>query len=56
MARGTADVGGSIKKARGGTLDRALRFTGDRLVCLPGPDGFTRIDEKKHTKKGAPHP
>ena len=52
MASRRAGVGDSIEKARDGSLEEALRFTGDRLVCLVGPDGFTMMTEKARTAKG----
>lgn len=47
MARGTGGVGGSIDKARDGTL--SWSFTGDRLVCHLGA-GWTRLSEYRGRK------
>ncbi len=54
MPEKKAGVGTKIDEWRADpeAFAEALNFTGDRLMCLLGPDGFTRIDEKKRTEKG----
>lgn len=41
----THNLGSSIEKARDGTLDEALRFTGEVLVVRYGKDGCATVKE-----------